>query len=140
MNFLACMIIISLWFLNTAPASIIAVLDFKLLLNRSQKRGFKNIFWIEATIQISLKAHTGVNISTQKQKLFPNHLLKTGNFSQGNLCHLLKNQCSICCINTDMQSFFENWPLQIFLLLLIVLKYSFATAKIKNFSQNLWIW
>ena len=32
---------------------------------------------------------TGVNISTEKRKLFPDNLLKTRNFSQGN-CDLLK--------------------------------------------------
>ena len=31
----------------------------------------------------------GVNISTEKRKLFPDNLLKTRNFSQGN-CDLLK--------------------------------------------------
>ena len=31
----------------------------------------------------------GVNISTEKRKLFPDNLLKTRNFSHGN-CHLLK--------------------------------------------------
>ena len=35
------------------------------------------------------KSISGVNISTEKRKLFPDNLLKTRNFSQGN-CDLLK--------------------------------------------------
>ena len=36
-----------------------------------------------------LQSEPGVNISTEKRKLFPDNLLKTRNFSQGN-CDLLK--------------------------------------------------
>ena len=43
---------------------------------------------------------TGVNIPTQKWKLFMEYFLKTGNFSKGNFRDLPKNKCLICCKNT----------------------------------------
>ena len=49
---------------------------------------YQNIDFMKGALSTAT-AYSGVNISTEKRKLFPDNLLKTRNFSQGN-CDLLK--------------------------------------------------